>query len=191
MFRLYLVAHAPTLAQRQGRFPSDEGIEPADQAIAERIAAATARCDAVWSGPERRCLETAARLGVEVAPCEELRAWSAGAWAGRDISWVAEHDPEGFRAWRTDADFAPDGGESLTRLLDRVSGWLQVRQQPSGRALVIADQTVIRAAVLHVLDAGTRSFWRLDVAPWSLSIVQYAHGEWRLRVLNASGSAID
>ena len=191
MLRLYLLAHAPTLAQRQGRFPSDEGIEPGDQAIAERIAAKTGRRDVAWSGPELRCRETAERLGVEASPCEELRAWSAGAWAGRGIGWVAERDPDGLRAWRTDPDFVPDGGESLARCLHRVSRWMQAQQQPSGRSLVIADQTVIRAALLHVLDAETKTFWRLDVAPWSLSVVQYTHGEWRLRGLSAPGNAFD
>jgi histidine phosphatase superfamily protein (branch 1) len=42
---------------------------------------------------------------------------------------------------------------------------------------------VIRAAVLCVLDAPPETFWRLDVAPLSLSIVQNANGEWRLRGL--------
>jgi broad specificity phosphatase PhoE len=192
MLRLYLLAHAPTLAQREGRFPADEGIiQPADPAIVARVTPRIGRCDAIWSGPERRCRQTATALGVAAAASDDLAAWPSGAWAGREIGWVAEHDPAGLHAWRTDPDFATAGGESLARFVRRVSGWVRARQQPDGRALVIADQTVIRAIVLHVLDAEVRSFWRLDVAPWSLSVVQYANGEWRLRSLDAAGAATE
>ena len=53
------------------------------------------------------------------------------------------------------------------------------------RVLIVADPAVIRAAILHVLDASPPTFWHLDIPPLSLSIVQYANSEWRLRCLNA------
>lgn len=187
MLRLYLLAHAPTAAQRQGRFPADDGIAPVDAATVRRVLADVGPCDAIWRGPERRCEETAAALGLAASPCEALRAWSVGAWVGQTIVWIAEHDPAGFQAWRTDPDAAPSGGESLTAFVERVAAWVTAQEQPSGRALVIADPTVVRAAVLAVLDAEPRSFWRLDVAPWSLSIVQFAQGAWRLRTLGVVG----
>ena len=187
MLRLHLLAHAPTAAQRQGRFPADEGIEPVDAATVRRVLADIGPCDAIWRGPERRCEETAAALGLVASPCEALRAWSVGAWAGQTIVWIAEHDPTGFQAWRTDPGAAPGGGESLNAFVERVTAWVRAQERPAGRALVIADPTVVRAAVLAVLDAEPRSFWRLDVAPWSLSIVQYAQGAWRLRTLGVVG----
>ena len=109
-----VLRHAPTAAQRLLRFPADEGIEPIDPGVARRLSARVGRCRAVWRGPERRAEETAAALGLVAAPCDDLRAWSAGAWSGQSVAWVAEHDPEGFRAWRTDPDAAPAGGESLS-----------------------------------------------------------------------------
>jgi broad specificity phosphatase PhoE len=184
MLRLYLLAHAPTLAQRQFRFPADEGIEPVDPARIEQLRVRIGRCDAVWRGPERRTEETAASLGVDAAPCDDLRAWSAGSWAGQSVASVAEHEPDGFRAWRTDPDATPNGGESLRALTERVAGWLDGQATSDRRSLVIADPTVIRAAILHVLAADPGTFWRLDVPPLSLSIVQHAQGEWRLRSLN-------
>lgn len=190
MLRLHLLAHAPTPAQRQGRFPADEGIETCDPAIARRVLADVGPSDAIWRGPERRCAETATALGLDASPCEALRAWSAGAWSGREIGWVAEHDPAGFRAWRTDPRAAPSGGESLDTLVERVAAWVRTQERPAGRPLVIADPTVIRAALLYVLDAEPRSFWHLDVAPWSLSIVQYAQGAWRLRALGVVGRPV-
>lgn len=184
MIRLYLLAHAPTAAQRQFRFPADEGIEPVDSARARQLLARIGTCQAVWRGPERRAEETAAALGLGAEPCRTLRAWSAGSWVGQEVASVAEHDPAGFEAWRTDPDATPNGGESLRALLDRVGGWLDAQTSGTGRLLVIADPAVIRAAIVAVLDAQPATFWRVDVPPLSLSIVQHAHGEWRLRGLN-------
>ena len=186
MLRLYLLAHAPTSAQRQQRFPADEGIEPVDPTIAPRLLARLGSRDAIWRGPERRCEETAAALGLVAAPSDELRAWSVGAWAGRAVDWVAEHDPEGLRAWRTNPDAVPIGGESLMMLVERIASWMKAQERPTGRVVMIADPAVVRAAILYVLDADPRSFWRVDIAPWSLSIVQYAQGAWRLRSLGST-----
>src|SRR6185436_9911814 len=141
MLRLYLVAHAPTAAQRLARFPSDEGIEPVDQVAVDRMLTGLGAREAAWRGPERRCAETAAALGLAATPCAALRAWSVGTWAGRDVSWVAEHDPAGLGAWRTDPDATPGGGESLTALTERVAAWVKAQERPNGRDLVIADQT--------------------------------------------------
>lgn len=183
MLRLYLLAPAPTAAQRRLQFPADENIEPIDPATARQISARVGTCTAVWRGPERRTEQTAAALGVVAAPCDALRAWSAGDWTGRPIASVAEHDPAGFQAWRTDPDAAPAGGESLHTLIARVAEWTQAQAPGPGRVLVIADPAVIRAVVLHVLEAQARTFWRLEVPPLSLSIVQFANDTWRLRHL--------
>jgi broad specificity phosphatase PhoE len=189
---VYLIAHAPTSAQRQLRFPADEGIEPVDPAATRRLLAGIRPLDAVWCGPERRSQETAAVLGLTAGPSPDLRAWSAGGWAGQPMLAVAENDPDGVQAWRMDPDATPHGGESLRMLLARVGGWLERqargvstagRPEGSGRAMVVADPAIIRAALVHVLDAEPRTFWRLDVAPLSVTIVQHAQGQWRLRSL--------
>jgi broad specificity phosphatase PhoE len=49
--------------------------------------------------------------------------------------------------------------------------------------MIIADSAVIRAVILHVLEAPAHTFWRLEVPPLSLSVVQHANSEWRLRHL--------
>jgi broad specificity phosphatase PhoE len=183
VLRLYLLAPAPTAAQRLARFPADEESDPIDPTTARRLAARVGSRGAVWRAPERRAEQTAAALGLAATPCDELRAWSAGAWSGQAVSSVAERDPERFRAWRLDPDAAPPGGESLRALIQRVAGWMEASLPASGRLLVVADAAVIRAAILHALDAGPGTFWRLDVPPLSLSVAQRAHDHWRLRGL--------
>jgi broad specificity phosphatase PhoE len=186
MLRLILVAHAPTRAQRHLRFPADEGIEPLDPAGTRRLLATFRAVGTLWHGPERRCAETAHLLGLAAAPCPDLQAWSMGDWAGQDVMALAERDPAGFAAWRSDPEARPHGGESLTMLLERVAAWMArqtERAETAERLLVVADPTVIRAAVVHVLDARPQTFWRLDVAPLSITVAQHAMNEWRLRSL--------
>jgi broad specificity phosphatase PhoE len=184
MLRLLLLATAPTAAQRLLRFPAnDESIEPIGAVVARRVLARVGVCSAVWRAPERRAEETAAALGLVAVPCDDLRAWSAGAWSGQPVAHVAENDPEGFQNWRTNPDAAPVGGESLNTLISRVAGWTRAQTAGAGRVLVIADPAVIRAVVLHALEAEPHTFWRLEVPPLSLSVVQHAHNEWRLRHL--------
>jgi broad specificity phosphatase PhoE len=65
----------------------------------------------------------------------------------------------------------------------RVAGWTQAQAPGPGRVLAIADSAVIRAVILHVLDAEAHTFWRLEVPPLSLSVVQCANNAWRLRHL--------
>jgi hypothetical protein len=129
------------------------------------------------------------RLGLEAAACDDLRAWSVGGWSGHSIARVAEDDPDGFRAWRTDPDATPGGGESLASLLARVARWSEAQTSETGRVLVIADPAVIRAVVLHALAGAPETFWHLEVPPLSLSVVQHALGQWRLRQLVLEMSA--
>jgi broad specificity phosphatase PhoE len=188
MLRLYLLAHAPTGAQRQYRFAADEGILPISATLIERVRDRVGVCDAALRGPERRAAETAAALSVTASPCDGLRAWSTGSWSGRSLSWVAEHEPEAFNAWQTDPNAAPGGGETLNALLARVAQWTDAQASISGRVLVIADPAVIRGVVVHVLGAPPASFWRFDIAPFSVSVVQHAVGQWRLRCLGLDPS---
>jgi hypothetical protein len=40
---------------------------------------------------------------------------------------------------------------------------------------------VIRAAIVHAIEAGPRSFWRIDIAPLSQTLLTHSHDRWRLR----------
>jgi broad specificity phosphatase PhoE len=182
--RLHLLAHAPTRAQREFRFSTPD--DPIEQPASERLAGVSAQvegCQWVWCGPERRCLETADALGLGATPDDALRAWSPGTWASQSLASVADRDPTGFAAWRTDPNAVPHVGESLSTLLSRVEVWVDAQADTSGRALLIADPSVIRALVVHVLQAGPATFWRFDIPPLSLSVVQHASSQWRLRHL--------
>jgi len=192
MRKLVLVSAAPTAAQRRGAFAVDEGIDrdsldPARRpTLLERILPG----DECRRGPERRCAETAAALGIESTPQSSLRAWDLGSWAGRAITEIGRAEPASLGAWRQDPDAAPHGGETLTDLLHRVGAWLDDASAPA-RVVAVADASVVRASVIHALGADWRAFWHLDLPALSRSELTHGSGAWRVRCVGvpmASGS---
>ncbi|MEV0964357.1 MULTISPECIES: histidine phosphatase family protein [unclassified Streptomyces] len=112
--------------------------------------------------PSVRCATVAAALGLEPEVEPGLRDIDYGAWRGRTVEEVATADPDGFSAWLRDPDATPHGGESVRRLCRRTADWLESLPADTGHALVIAEEAVVRALLVHALSAPARAFWRLD-----------------------------
>ena len=98
-------------------------------------------------------------------------------------------EPEAVDDWLRNPDSAPHGGESLIDLMRRVAGWLDAQAAAPGVALAVTHASVIRAAVVHAIDAGPRSFWRIDVAPLSLARLNGDAGRWTLASIGAMNAA--
>jgi broad specificity phosphatase PhoE len=45
---------------------------------------------------------------------------------------------------------------------------------------VITHAAVIRAAIVHAIEATPQSFWRIDVAPLSCTRLSGTNGRWNL-----------
>ncbi|MFF5205515.1 histidine phosphatase family protein [Streptosporangium sp. NPDC000396] len=175
--RLLLVCHASTPATARAVFPGDEPLdEPGLRraaALAPQFGPGSAACAA-----ELRCVQTAEALGLRADPDPLLADCDYGRWRGRTLGEVEAAEPEGLAAWLTDPAAAPHGGESITDLLGRVSGWLS-RRAP-GRLVAVTHPPVIRAAVVHALGAPAQAFWRVDVAPLARVALTGRDGRWRL-----------
>jgi broad specificity phosphatase PhoE len=63
----------------------------------------------------------------------------------------------------------------------RVRKWLDSLAARRGRLAAVTHPAVIRAAVLVALDAPPRSFWRVDVAPASRTVMHLRGQAWTLR----------
>ncbi|MEU3168086.1 histidine phosphatase family protein [Streptosporangium sp. NPDC006930] len=181
--RLLLVCHASTSATARAAFPVDEPLDERGLRRAERMARYFGGAD---PGPaacpaELRCVQTAAALGLRVEHDPLLADCDHGRWSGMTLGEVEAAEPEALASWFGDPGAAPHGGESITALLARVSGWLAVRTP--GRAVAITHPAVIRAAVVHALGAPARSFWRVDVAPLARVALTGRGGRWRLNHL--------
>jgi broad specificity phosphatase PhoE len=181
--RLWLVCHPSTSALRSSAFPADEPLEP--KALRElRVAAPQLRnADRCWTSPALRAIHTAEALGMTATVDPLLRECDYGEWAGRTLDEVHARDPEAVASWLSDPQSAPHGGESIRELVGRVATWLQGQRELPGKILAITHASVIRAAVVHVLRAPAQSFWRIDVAPLSLTKLNSAGEHWTLASL--------
>jgi broad specificity phosphatase PhoE len=186
--RLSLVCHGLTAGQRAGRFPADEPLQAGAFEAAALVAARFRSAPHVWSSPALCARETAAALGFKAAVEPALRECDYGRWQGARIAELMENEPENLALWTTDLSVAPHGGEPLAGLLSRVGAWLAQRLDAGGHSVVIAHASVIRAAVLHVLDAPREAFWRIDVEPLSVTEMTSDGKRWQLRFLDASQS---
>lgn len=184
--RLVLICHAGTTAMRVGAFPADEPIDEAGAAKAAALARRLPRVDRAWTSPALRARQTAAALGLDAAIEPALGDLDFGRWAGRALAEIEAEEPQALAAWLTDPATAPHGGEDFFTLRARVGAWLDHRRGETGRLVAVTHPAVIRAAVIHAIEATARSFAHIDVAPLSLTELTCTAGHWRLRSLGVA-----
>lgn len=185
--RLSLVSHAMTDAMAAGRFPNDEplnalGHRQADAAI-ELFGRAKRRedfgpVDIAFCGPEKRTRQTAELLGLRAGVERRLADLDCGRWRGGVLGGV---QPDELAVWLTDPTQAPHGGESVVELIERVRGWMDALTAERVRAVAVTHPSVVRAAILVALDAPPKSFWRIDIAPVSRTVMHFRGHAWTLR----------
>jgi broad specificity phosphatase PhoE len=182
--RLLLVRHAPTDATRELAFPLDEPLDERGRAQAARLADRLPKgCDGI-SSPALRCRQTASAAGLDVVADPALAECDFGDWAGRSLAEVDAADPEAARAWMTDPDSSPHGGESLTDFAGRVAGWLDAQADRDGSAVAITHGGVVKGALVHALGAPIATFWQVDVAPLAVTELHAHDGRWTITRVN-------
>lgn len=191
MRRLLLLRHASTDAVRRGGFPSaDEPLDATGQAHADGLVGRLGiRGAEAFCSPALRARETAVRAGVDPVAVEELSECDFGSWAGRSLAAVHAENPEGTRAWMSDPDARPHGGETLTELLQRVGDWLERQSRLDGSAIAVTHGGVVKAAVVTALGAPPQAFWRIDVAPLTVTELHAHDRRWTLTRVNAPVAA--
>lgn len=178
--RIVLLCHAATSATRSAAFAGDESLEPVECARTGALAGSLPRFDQAFRAPSTRCGQSADALGVDAPPQDALAGCDFGTWTGRTLDDVLATTPDALSTWLSDPSATPHGGESLTVLVERVGRWLDTRGDARA-ILVIADPTVIRAALVHAVDAHPRTIWRFDVTPLSQVTLTGNAGRWSVR----------
>ncbi|MBB5576822.1 MULTISPECIES: histidine phosphatase family protein [Rhizobium] len=183
--RLSWICHGPTRANREGRFPGDE---PLEAKALERIQlpSGLATVDRAWTSPALRARQTAAACGLDVREELSFRECDYGRWQGRPITELHESDPEALTQWMLDFDAAPHGGEPLSAVLARVGDWMKTHIGDGGHTVVVTHATIIRAAILHVLQAPPAAFWTIDIEPLGIVEMTSDGRRWQLRFPNAA-----
>jgi broad specificity phosphatase PhoE len=181
--RITFLAHGSTAATAAAAFPADEPLDARGQAWAEAGRGRLPRADRVRHAPDRASRGTCDATGLPAEPDAGIAGWDLGRWAGRTLDDVAAEHPDDVLAWLGDPAAAPHGGEPLTGLLARIGRWLD--DVPPGHTLAVCGPAVVRAAVVAVLDAPPGAFWRIDVAPMTLTDLRGGPTRWTVRTTAA------
>ncbi|MER6105415.1 histidine phosphatase family protein [Streptomyces sp. NPDC001832] len=180
--QVMLISPALNAALREARFDGDAPLDAAGIRQARATAAAVPAADRYVCGPSERCTGTADALGLRTEPELALRGWDMGRWSGQRLSKVSGREPEAVSAWTTDSSAAPHGGESLLKFCARTGQWLEsLHVKESGPVLGVVEPAVVRALIVRALALPTEAFWRLDVAPLTLTALNGRSGRWNLR----------
>ena len=184
VLRLTFLSHAPTAATRTASFPADDPLDGPGLVRARAVALRSSGAALYWRSPALAARQTAEAMNVEADIEPALRECDYGRWAGRTLDAVQADDPAGTAQWLDDPARCPHGGESVLALLDRVSAWLAALADRSGEVVAITHASVVRAAVVAALASPPRAFWRIDVAPLTVTRLRGNAGSWTLASSN-------
>ena len=90
-------------------------------------------------------------------------------------------EPRKLLSWIKNPSSAPHGGESIPQVMERVASWIREPGRDKIHTVAITHAAVIRAAIVHVIEAQLQSFWRIDVTPLSLTDLRTNGRRWVLR----------
>ena len=188
---LILVRHGQTAANRSrlllGRSDvplTDLGrVQAASTSAAVR---ATGNVAAVVSSPLIRARETAACFGLPVEIDERWIELDYGGFEGRPL---AEVPASLWAQWRADAEFVPDGGESLAACGRRVrSACEDLRDRAAtDDVVVVSHVSPIKAGVAWAIGASDDVTWRLHCDVASITRIAVGRGIPVLRSYNEVG----
>jgi broad specificity phosphatase PhoE len=185
--RLTLISHAPTPAQRDARFPANEPLEESSVIKLSTLNWQPPRANQILTAPELRTQQTAKALNLAGTPTPEIRDLNHGIWQGRTLNALYAEDPAPIAQWLSDPASTPHSGESIAALITRIENWLAklaalaAEDKHTNHTIAITHPAVIRAAILHTLSAPPQSFWRIDVAPLTLTDLRHNGRTWTLR----------
>lgn len=158
--RLYLVRHAQTAWNREGRaqghsdIPLDEHGQTQARLLAERFEGHTLAT--VWSSDLSRCVATAEgivrRTGAPLTTCQDLRERGFGEWEGRDFTEITG---ELYAPGRDPFTFRPPGGESMHDVWERIGGVSERLAAHTEDLAVVTHGGVCALLLARLLRGGT------------------------------------
>mgnify|MGYP003464191017 CR=1 FL=1 len=193
--RIIAIRHGETSWNATGRIQghTDIPLNATGQAQAQQAAQALAdeTLAAIYSSDLQRAWQTAQALATSTQtalyPEPGLRERCFGVFEGRTFAEVAQSHPEDSHRWRKrDPAFAPEGGESLIALRERITTttYALAAQHVGGQIVLVAHGGVLdvlyRAATRQDIQAprtwllGNAAINRLLWTPDGLSLVGWA-----------------
>ena len=165
-----------------------EGLLQASQA-AELLSSVKAQ--ALISSPLARTRMTAQVIsdatGLEVETDNRLVERKFGIWEGLYFNEIEEQYPGLYQDWkRNQAEFKPEGGESVFDLLGRVSEVISdVKQRLAGKTVIVVSHVgPIRVLLADAMGISVKSYRQIGIDYASLSCVDYGMSQNNLVLHN-------
>jgi broad specificity phosphatase PhoE len=202
---LILVRHGRTAANARGVLlgRADPGLDDEGVRQAACLGAGLAGLDVVRvvSSPLGRCRTSAEVIAQALGGV--ARPGGSGVTLDVDVDerWIeldygvldgvpmTEIPAESWARWRSDPSWAPDGGESLATLGERVRAACDdlAAEAADADVVVVSHVSPIKAAVAWALGVGDEVAWRMWVAPASITRIGVTGGYPSLRSFNELG----
>ena len=178
---LIVVRHGQTHANASGLLlgHADPKLDATGRAQASAIAASLAplpRSTRIITSPLRRARETASIITRE-APVEVDDRWIELDYGAFDGTPIGDVPAETWTRWRSDPDFAPEGGETLRELGARVAAACEdlLPDAEERDVVVVTHVSPVKASVAWTLGVGDEIAWRTFVAPGSITRIGVRH----------------
>jgi broad specificity phosphatase PhoE len=176
-----MICHGATGSMKSAGFPADEPLLPGETESAAQLKAMVPHAHAVVSAPELRARQSVAALADHFSIDSAFRDTDYGRWSGKTMAEVQANEPEALIAWISDTKAAPPGGESVAAMVARIALRLEQQISAGGHTVIVTHPAIIRGAIVSILDAPIRSFWQIDVQPWSMTELTSDGRRWALR----------
>ncbi len=146
----------------------------------------------VVTSPLKRCRdfaeEVAGRFDLPLIVEERLKEVGFGRWEGCTHDEVRSRWPEEWAAFHEDpVRHRPEGAEDLHAFIGRVAEALEerVRIHRGERVLVVCHAGVIRAALVHALQAPPAAMYRIRVRNAGITRLWHEDDRWQVTAINA------
>ena len=170
---LHVVRHGRTEVNASGKLlgRSDPGLDQTGRKQAEDLANRLGGVDLVISSPLKRTMETASYISNTVKTDPRWLELDYGELEGRSIESI---DVEIWENWRSDANWAPEGGESLSALGVRVAEACEdiVEISKDREVVVVTHVSPIKATLGWVLGLDAGVSWKCHVSPGSSTTIK-------------------
>lgn len=185
MKRLIMVRHGETSYNLEGRLQGVRDIPLNAQGRAQAMQLArylsSEHFDAAYSSDLRRAWGTAQLIVAEHAPLDlhadsRLREPSKGIWEGLTWSEIVARYPDQAAAYQADRECAPEGGETLSAIVVRVTAVLRdlERAHPQRESvLVVAHGQLLRLLICVAVEIAPKRFLNFNMDNTSVSELRY------------------
>ncbi|MBA1334878.1 MAG: hypothetical protein HPY66_0499 [Firmicutes bacterium] len=187
MLELTIVRHGETKGNQQMLYQgwTDTQLDRKGVQQAERLALRLRgeEFDRIYSSPLLRALRTATIInrfhGLEIIKVDNIKEIHFGEWENMSRIQLEELYPGYMKEWRSDwRNYAVPGGESLEIAYERINSWLDrvIRENRSGRFLIVSHAGAIRTMVSHLVGKGIESHWSYQISNCSVTVIKVFDG---------------